>query len=168
MGFFNKIFIKSDKSTKKLTKDKEVKKAKEEVKKELKPKGDKKEPTIAELKEKSIKTDKGDVKKLVKEVAKKDDTKEAYRVLIKPMITEKGTHLASQNKYIFEVAPQANKIEIKKAIRAVYGVEPLKVNLVSLTGKQVRYGRTRGRTKDRKKAIITLPKGQTIEVYEGV
>ena len=84
------------------------------------------------------------------------------------MVTEKGTYLASQNKYIFEVTPWANKVEIKKAIKAVYGVEPIKVNIVTLSGKKVRYGRTHGKTKDRKKAVITLAEGQTLEVYEGV
>ncbi len=171
MGLFNKFLKKSDKSTNRLPRDKEVKKVKEEIEKKPEFKEPKKEPTIHELKEKAVKTDKtgkAETKKTVKEVIKNGDTKEAYRIFVKPMVTEKGTYLASQNKYIFEVTPAANKIEIKKAIKAVYGVDPIKVNIVSLTGKQIRYGRTRGRTKDRKKAVVTLPEGQTIEVYEGV
>jgi len=99
---------------------------------------------------------------------KKEETGEAYRILIKPLITEKGANLSSENKYVFEVAPEANKIEIKKAIKNVYGIEPININIINIPGKEVRFGRTKGRTKDRKKAIVTLKKGEKIEVYEGV
>lgn len=99
---------------------------------------------------------------------KKDDTGEAYRVLVKPLITEKGSSLGMFNKYIFEVTPHTNKIEIKKAIKKVYGVDPIKVNIINILGKKVRYGRTEGRTKHWKKAVVTLPQGQKIDVQEGL
>ncbi len=92
----------------------------------------------------------------------------AYRILTKAMITEKGTYLNSINKYIFEVNRGATKPEIKKAIRDIYGVEPLKVNIVNLKGKERTYARISGWTSPRKKAIVTLAEGQTIEVHEGV
>ena len=76
--------------------------------------------------------------------------------------------MVSDNKYLFEVSPKANKVEIKKAVQAVYGVSPVKVNIINLSGKKIRYGKVRGKTKDKKKAIITLKQGETIEVYEGV
>lgn len=103
-----------------------------------------------------------------KDKTRKEGTGEAYRILIRPLITEKATNLSNENKYIFEVSGDANKIEIKKAIKNVYGVRPISINIVNVRGKQVRFGRTMGRTKDRKKAIVTLKKGEKIEVYEGV
>jgi len=99
---------------------------------------------------------------------KKDDTGEAYRVLIKSLITEKGSSLGMYNQYIFEVAPFTNKIEIKKAIKKIYGVDPVKVNVMNISGKQIRYGRTEGRTKHWKKAVVTLPQGQKIDIQEGL
>ncbi|MCX6785286.1 MAG: 50S ribosomal protein L23 [Candidatus Komeilibacteria bacterium] len=127
-----------------------------------------KELTLAQLQEKKAQAaeDKGLEVKTVK--VKKGETKRASQVLLKPLVTEKGAYLASVNKYIFEVYGSANKIEIKKAIQALYGVAPIKVNIVNTAGKNIRYGRTSGRTKDKKKAIITLKKGQSIQVYEGV
>lgn len=99
---------------------------------------------------------------------KKEDTKDAYRVLIKPIITEKASSLGVYNQYVFEVAINTNKIEVRKAIRAVYGIDPVKVNIINNQGKQVRYGKTEGRTKNWKKAIITLPPGAKINIQEGL
>ncbi len=90
------------------------------------------------------------------------------RALVKPLITEKATHLASENKYVFVIARGANKIETAKAIQAVYGVKPLDVNIVNMKGKKVARGKVRGQRKDWKTAIVTLAKGDTIKVYEGV
>ena len=156
MSIFNKILHKADKSQKK-TEDLKVEK-KEEVKKD--------DLTIAELKEKGQKKPvKGD--KVSKKV-QKNDTGIAYKVLIKPLVTEKGTFLATDNKYIFEVGIKANKKQIRKSINNTYNVDVVKVNIIPVKGKSVRYGKVKGRTKNRKKAIVTIKKGQTIEVYEGV
>jgi len=92
----------------------------------------------------------------------------AFRILVKPLVTEKASVKASENKYFFEVAGKANKIEVAKAIFEVYGIKPLKVNIINHTGKKVRYGRTKGVRSDWKKAIVTLPEGKSINVYEGV
>lgn len=92
----------------------------------------------------------------------------AYRVLVKPIITEKSGDLGVNNKYIFEVADSANKIEVSKSIEEVYGVRPVKVNIINMKGKRVRFGRTFGKRKDWKKAVVSLPQGKTINVYEGV
>lgn len=92
----------------------------------------------------------------------------AYRFLIKPLITEKATNLVAQNKYVFVVSESANKIEVAKAIQTVYGIKPLKINLSNVNGKKVARGRIRGQRKDWRKAVVTLPKGQTIKIYEGV
>ncbi|MCD4761725.1 50S ribosomal protein L23 [bacterium] len=111
-----------------------------------------------EKKEKIVKQ--GDIKKKL--------PGQAYKILVKPLITEKAANLGSENKYVFEVSVSTNKIEIAKAINEVYGVKPVSVNIVNVGGKKVRYGRHFGKRKDTKKAIITLPKGKTINIYEGV
>lgn len=98
----------------------------------------------------------------------KEDTRHAHRVLIAPLQSEKAARLGSENQYVFEVASGANKIEIKEAVFRVYGVRPVSVNIVRLPRKRVRYGRTEGVGKMRVKAIVTLPQGKTISIYEGV
>lgn len=99
---------------------------------------------------------------------KTDKNNKAYKTLIKPLITEKAANLAAENKYVFTVDKSANKIEIAKAISALYGVWPESVNTVKNKGKKVRYGRHFGKRKDWKKAVVTLPKGSSINIYEGV
>lgn len=105
------------------------------------------------------------------EMKKKDAKKvsgQAYRVLVKPMVTEKATNLGSSNQYVFMVGIDTNKIEVAKAIQEVYGVKPISVNIIKVKGKKVNRGRITGKRKDFKKAIVTLKKGDTISVYEGV
>lgn len=92
----------------------------------------------------------------------------SVRVLVKPLVTEKAADLGALNKYAFVVTSDANKIEIAKAIEAAYGVKPLKVNVSNVSGKKVARGRIRGQRSDWRKAIVTLPKGQEIRIYEGV
>ncbi|MFA5886473.1 MAG: 50S ribosomal protein L23 [Patescibacteria group bacterium] len=89
-------------------------------------------------------------------------------MLISPLITEKATNLSAENKYIFIVSDKANKIEIAKAIEALYQVKPLKVNLINVLGKKVVRGKIKGQRSSWRKAIITLAKGETIKIYEGV
>jgi large subunit ribosomal protein L23 len=100
--------------------------------------------------------------------AKNAGGKIAYRVLIKPAITEKATELGALNQYVFIVAINANKIDVAKAIYEVYGVKPVSVNMIKSKGKVITRGRVKGRRKDFKKAIVTLKKGETISIYEGV
>ena len=128
------------------------------------------------------------VEKKVKEVEKnkkKEDKKEnfkvsssgndlkkihakAYKQLVRPLITEKSSLVGMYNQYVFEIAPKTNKVEIKKAIQALYGVKALKVNTINMRGKTVRYGRRYGKLKNWKKVIVTLKQGDKIDVYEGV
>lgn len=96
------------------------------------------------------------------------DTKLAYRILLAPVQSEKAARLGSENQYVFSVASAANKIEIKEAIFRVYGVRPVAVNIIRLPGKTVRYGKNTGKEKMRVKAVVTLPRGKTISIYEGV
>lgn len=147
------------------------KKEEKEVKEKPKVKAEKKE----EIKQQAVMTPDGRLvsvpkkeEKAKKIKIKKEDTGNAYRVLVKPRITEKGSSLGVYNQYVFEVADQTNKIEVRKAIKKVYGVDPIKVNIINMLGKKVRYGRTEGRTKNWKKAIVTLAPGQKIEMQEGL
>jgi len=92
----------------------------------------------------------------------------AYKILAKPLVTEKVSNLGALNKYVFAVAPKTNKVEVAKAVKEIYGIKPVNVNMIKMAGKKARYGRISGRRKDWKKAIVTLPAGQTIKIYEGV
>lgn len=98
---------------------------------------------------------------------KKAKVNQAHRVLLRPVISEKATVAASQNKYVFLVANSANKVTIKKAIQEIYGVVPQNVNILNYAGKIVRSGRNIGRRVSTKNAIVTLKKGDTIKLYEG-
>jgi len=92
----------------------------------------------------------------------------AFRVLIKPLVTEKSAIAEHGNKYSFMVAKTANKNQIKIAIEEIYGVKPSQVNVANIEGRRVRFGRTMGKRNDYKKAIITLPEGKTIDIHTGV
>jgi len=83
-------------------------------------------------------------------------------VLVKPLLSEKGTHLASTGRYVFMVTKNANKPEIKKSVQQVYKVHVESVRIINLPSKKRRYGRTSGETSEHKKAIITLKKGEKI------
>lgn len=88
-----------------------------------------------------------------------------YDVVRRPVVTEKSTSMqAMRNQFTFEVATSANKVEVKKAIEALFSVKVVKVNIVTLPGKQKRaFGRP-GQTKPWKKAVVTLKQGDTIDI----
>lgn len=92
----------------------------------------------------------------------------AYRIIKRPLITEKTTILGKQRKYLFEVFLDANKKEIKKAIEDLYKTKVEKVNLIKISAKRRRRGRQegfkRGLKRGFKKAIITLKEGEKIEI----
>lgn len=90
------------------------------------------------------------------------------RVLVKPLISEKGALFATQNKYQFQVSAKATKTTVRKAVELIYGIKPVAVNMVNTEDKNVRFRGRPGVQYGFKKAIVTLPKGSTINVYEGV
>ena len=92
----------------------------------------------------------------------------AHKILVRPLITEKAAVAQSQNKYTFIVEAHATKNQVKKAITEAYGMTPVAVNVVNVNGHRVRFGRTMGRRSDYRKAIVTLPKGKSITIHEGV
>lgn len=85
-------------------------------------------------------------------------------IIKKPLVTEKSTALSNDGKYVFIVKPEATKNEIKKAVRSIYKVEPTAVNVVSRPAKTKKVGALRGRQAGYKKAIVTLKKGQKIDI----
>lgn len=90
-------------------------------------------------------------------------------IIRKVLITEKGTLLReTQRQYFFEVARDANKIEIKRAVESVFQVKVDTVQTMQLKGKVKRQGRWVGRRNDWKKAIVTLKPDQKIELFEQI
>lgn len=96
---------------------------------------------------------------------------DAYSTIVRPVVSEKSTVLGEQGKYIFEVAPTANKIQIKAAIETAFAnkkVQVSDVNIIHVPGKVRRRGRSVGMTRTWKKAIVTLRGGQRLDLFEGV
>ena len=93
----------------------------------------------------------------------------AYDIIKRPIITEQSMMEAANKKYTFEVAKDANKIEIAKAVAELFGVEVKKVNTLNVRGKFRRQGRFEGYTRSWKKAVVTLTEGsKTIEFFESM
>ncbi len=91
-----------------------------------------------------------------------------HTVIKRPLFTEKGARLKeAENKVLVEVARDANKIEIKRAIEEIFSVKVEDVATITTSGKWKKQGRSIGRRPDRKKAIITLKKGEKLDFIEG-
>jgi large subunit ribosomal protein L23 len=94
---------------------------------------------------------------------------EEYSIIRRPIITEKGSGLKDDNnQLVFEVHPDSNKSEIRKAVEKLFKVTVLSVRTQNRIGKRKRLGRTVGRRKNWKKAIVTLREGDRVEFFEGV
>lgn len=135
--------------------------------------GEKKSASVAAVKSDSAKaapnkSEKTAAENKAKQKVKLSAQSIAFKILIKPIVTEKSAIAESKNKYSFAVAKSADKNQIKTAIKEIYGVEPSRINVINMEGRQVRFGRTVGRRGDYKKAIITLPHGKTIDIHVGV
>lgn len=91
-------------------------------------------------------------------------TKDSYDIIKAMVRTEKSSSFLPLNKYLFWVAKDANKIEIKKAINDVYKVTATKVNVITVRGKKKRLRYQEGKTSDWKKALITLKGGDKIDI----
>ena len=94
----------------------------------------------------------------------------AYDVILRPIITEQSMEQQDLKKYVFEVARDAGKIEIKKAVEEAFGVKVAKVNTLIMKGKEKRRGRSpAGYTPNWKKAVVRLTDdSKTIEFFEGM
>jgi large subunit ribosomal protein L23 len=96
-------------------------------------------------------------------------SKDVRSIVRKVLLTEKGTLLRElRNQYFFEVARDANKIEIKRAIETIFNVKVADIQTMQMLGKVKRQGRWTGRRNDWKKAIVTLKPDQKIELFEQI
>jgi large subunit ribosomal protein L23 len=95
--------------------------------------------------------------------------KDVYRVISSPLITEKGTLVNEQgNQFLFRVRPEANKVEIRRAIETLFKVKVDKVHTLNCLGKMRRVGKSLGQRPRWKKAYVTLAQGQRIDFFENV
>lgn len=95
--------------------------------------------------------------------------KSPYDIVKKPIITEQSMENVADKVYVFEVAKDANKIEIRKAIEEIFGVKVAKVNTMNVPGKEKRMGVHSGFRPDWKKAVVRLTEeSKTIEFFEGM
>lgn len=118
------------------------------------------EKKTEEVKKEAVKSEKK-VKK-----TKTETNNPVYGILISPIVTEKTAKDEAQAKYTFLVNDSATKLQIKKAFLTRYGLEPIKINVVNNLGKIKRFGGRYGKRKDFRKAIVTLAKGQSVNVYD--
>lgn len=88
-------------------------------------------------------------------------------ILLKPVISEKSYGLLDENKYTFEVHPDANKTEIKIAVEKVFGVTVTSVNTLNRQGKRRRTRNGWGKRKDTKRAIVSVAPGDRIDIFGG-
>ena len=89
-------------------------------------------------------------------------------ILIEPVLSEKANMLREQGKYVFKVAQSANKLQIKEAVRRMFNVNPMSCTVMVVGGKPKRQRYHKGYTATWKKAIVRLPKGEKIAIFEGV
>ncbi len=170
MGILDNIAKRAKKIT--TTKKTEYKKSADKVEKKTDP-----STGSGQAKKVEKKTDKKVEKKVEKKpVTKKKADKPAFGPLVKefgghsasilvaPVLTEKSGRQESLGKYVFFVSSDATKVEVARAIRDLYGIKPISVRIANVKGKSVRFGRVQGRKKNRKKAIVTLKKGDAISI----
>ncbi len=91
--------------------------------------------------------------------------KDAREIIIRPIITEHSYDVMENNVYTFEVAKDANKIEIAKAVEEIFDVNVVKVNTLNVKPKPKRVRYQRGYTRTWKKAMVTLAEGESIEIF---
>lgn len=92
----------------------------------------------------------------------------SFDIIKEPIITEKSTILAEQNKYVFAVDKKATKTGVAKAIEEIFGVKVVKVNVTNIPGKVKRFKGRIGRRQDLRKAVVTLEKDSIIDFTGGV
>ncbi len=117
--------------------------------------------------EKSSKKDAVAKTKKAKVVLNTKNSHIAYRVLVEPWVTEKTHLMMGMNKYVFKVTKDASKTEVKNAIEGIYGVKVEKMGIVNISSKSKFFGRHKGVKSGFKKAVITLKKGDSIELFQG-
>lgn len=92
------------------------------------------------------------------------DVTQVSKVIVAPVISEKTTELGAQNQYVFRVKPNANKVEIRKAVSRLYGVTVTGVRIINIPKKRRRLGRFEGYKSGYKKAVVGVKKGDKIDL----
>ena len=87
-------------------------------------------------------------------------------IIIRPVISEKSYEMIEQNRYTFEVAKTASKPQIASAVAEIFDVTVSKVNTINVTGKPRRVRAAKGKTRDWKKAVVSLKEGDSIEFFQ--
>ncbi|MDO4851016.1 MAG: 50S ribosomal protein L23 [Actinomycetota bacterium] len=90
---------------------------------------------------------------------------DARSIIIRPIVSERSYDMIELNRYTFEVAKGARKIEIAKAVEEIFDVKVLKVNTINVKPKMKRVRRKAGFTRSWKKAVVTLAEGDSIELF---
>ncbi len=90
-----------------------------------------------------------------------------YDVIVRPVVTEKSTRAAEQNKVTFKISPTATKKEVKDAVEAIFKVTVKKVNTINTEGKMKKFRGKDGQRSDMRKAVVTLEAGQSIDFAAG-
>ena len=91
-----------------------------------------------------------------------------YAILKRPLITEKSTLMQEDGRYVFEVAKNATKLEIKEAVQEAFGVTVTKVNTMNVKGKMKRFGPKFSQKRSWIKAVVSVAQGDSITLFEGV
>ena len=91
-----------------------------------------------------------------------------YDVIVSPIITEKATRILENNQVVFKVSPTATKPQIKTAVESLFGVKVVGVNTVNIKGKRKVFKGIKGTRASIRKAMVTLAKGQSIDLSSGV
>lgn len=142
---------------------KEIKKPEKKIEKP-RPLKEKKEDVLVEKKETKEEKESLKKKKSLKTTFEKIDIGDAHRVIVSPLVSEKATDLISCNQYVFKVRNCANKVEVKKAVSRLYGVIVTDVRIINIPKKRRRLGRSEGYKSGYKKAVVSLKKGDKIEI----
>ena len=105
-----------------------------------------------------------------REIKKEDDKLpiKFYDLIKKPIITEKGTLLSNNSQIVFSIPMNASKTIVKQAVEKLFGVNVKKINIIISKGKTKRFKGKMGKRKNEKKAIISLEKGQKIDITTGI
>ena len=88
-----------------------------------------------------------------------------YAIIKRPLVTEKGTSMAENNKYLFEIEAKATKVQVAMAVAQLFGVKVLSVNTITRKAEFKRHGAKNHAKPNLKKAIVTLAEGQTIDLF---
>lgn len=156
MPILQHIFKKGQQKEAQETQKRKLKEQKRQEQKEAQPQEEKEKPKSKKQQPKS--------KKAASSAIKIESAHSAYGVVVRPHVSEKSVEHNSESKYVFEIASNVSKKQVKDAIEVMYGVKVESVNKIKVPAKKIRYRMQTGTKPRHNKAVVTLKKGQEIEV----